>query len=31
MTNKNLLYSTEKSTQYSGATYMGKEAEKEWM
>ena len=27
--NKNLVYSTGKSTQYSAITYMGKESEKE--
>ena len=31
ISNKNLLYSTGKSTQYSVVTYMGKEPEKEWM
>ena len=29
--NKDLLYSTENSTQYSVITYMGKESEKEWL
>ena len=28
--NKDLLYSTGNSTQYSVITYMGKESEKEW-
>ena len=31
ITNKDLLYSTGNSTQYSVMTYMGKESEKEWM
>ena len=31
ITNKNLLYSTGNSTQYSIMTYMGKEPKKEWM
>ena len=31
ITNKDLLYSTGNSTQYSVITYMGKESEKEWM
>ena len=30
ITNKNLLYSTGNSTQYSVITYMRKESEKEW-
>ena len=30
-TNKNLLYSTRKSTQYSVVNYMGKESKKEWI
>ena len=30
-TNKNLLYSTGNSTQYSVMTYMGKESGKEWI
>ena len=30
-TNKDLLYSTENSTQPSVMTYMGKESKKEWM
>ena len=30
MTNKNLLYSTGNSTQYSVMAYMGKESKKEW-
>ena len=29
--NKNLLYSTGNSTQYSVMIYMGKESKKEWM
>ena len=29
--NKDLLYSTGKSAQYSVITYMGKESEKEWI
>ena len=29
--NKDLLYSTRNSTQYSVITYMGKESEKEWI
>ena len=29
--NKNLLYSTGNSTQYSVMAYMGKESEKEWV
>ena len=29
--NKDLLYSTKNSTQYSVTTYMGKESEKEWI
>ena len=29
--NKDLLYSTENSTQYSVITYVGKESEKEWI
>ena len=29
--NKDLLYSTGNSTQYSVITYMGKESEKEWI
>ena len=29
--NKNLLYSTGNSTQYSVITYMRKESEKEWI
>ena len=29
--NKDLLYSTGNSTQYSVKTYMGKESEKEWI
>ena len=31
MSNKDLLYSTGKSTQYSAVTYMGEEFEKEWI
>ena len=31
MINKDLLYSTGNSTQYSVITYMGKESEKEWI
>jgi len=31
MTNKDLLYSTEDSTQYSLMTNMGKESKKEWI
>ena len=31
MTNKDLLYSTRNSIQYSVITYMGKESEKEWI
>ena len=31
MNSKDLLSSTEKSTQYSVVTYMGKESEKEWI
>ena len=31
MSNKDLLNSTGKSTQYYVVTYMGKESEKEWM
>ena len=31
MRNKDLLYSTGKSTQYSVVTYIGKESEKEWI
>ena len=31
ITNKDLLYSTGNSTQYSVMTYMGKESKKEWM
>ena len=31
ITNKNLLYSTGNSTQYSVIIYMGKESEKEWI
>ena len=31
MRNKDLLYRTGKSTQYSVVTYMGKESEKEWI
>lgn len=31
MTNKDLLYSSGKSTQYSVVTYMGKESEKEYV
>ena len=31
MTNKNLLYSTGNSTQYSVMAYMGKESKKEWI
>ena len=31
MGNKDLLYSTRKSTQYSVITNMGKESEKEWI
>ena len=30
ITNKNLLYSTGNSTQYSVMAYMGKESKKEW-
>ena len=30
MTNKDLLYSTENSTQYSVMSYLGKEYKKEW-
>ena len=29
--NKDLLYSTENTTQYSAITYMGKESKKEWI
>ena len=31
ITNKDLLYSTGKSTQYSVMAYMGKESKKEWI
>ena len=31
ITNKDLLYSTDNSTQYSVMAYMGKESKKEWM
>ena len=31
MVNRDLLYSTEKSTQYSVITYVGKNSEKEWI
>ena len=31
ITNKNLLYSTGNSTQYSVMTYMGIESKKEWI
>ena len=31
ITNKDLLYSTENSIQYSVMAYMGKESEKEWI
>ena len=31
ITNKDLLYSTGNSTQYSVMTYMGKEPKKEWI
>ena len=31
ITNKNLLYSTGNSTQYSVMTYTGKESKKEWV
>ena len=31
ITNKDLLYSTGNSTQYSVMTYMGIESEKEWI
>ena len=31
ITNKDLLYSTKKSTQYSVMTYMGNESKKEWI
>ena len=31
ITNKNLLYSTGNSTQYSVITYMGKESKEEWI
>ena len=31
MTNKDLLYSTGHSIQYSVITYLGKESEKEWI
>ena len=31
ITNKNLLYSTGNSTQYSVMTYMGTESKKEWI
>ena len=31
ITNRDLLYSTGNSTQYSIITYMGKESEKEWI
>ena len=31
ITNKNLLYSTGNSTQYSVMTYMEKESKKEWI
>ena len=30
-TNKDLLYSTENSTQYSAMAYMGKQSKKEWI
>ena len=30
-TNKNLLYSTGNSTQYSIMTYMGKKSKKDWI
>ena len=31
ITNKDLLYSTRNSTQYSVTTYMGKESKEEWI
>ena len=31
ITNKDLLYSTGNSTQYSAMAYMGKESKKEWI
>ena len=31
ITNKNLLYSTGNSTQYSVLAYLGKESKKEWI
>ena len=31
ISNKDLLYSTGNSTQYSVMTYMGKESKKEWI
>ena len=31
ITNKDLLYSTGNSTEYSVITYMGKESKKEWI
>ena len=31
ITNKDLLYSTENSTQYSVMAYMGKESKEEWI
>ena len=31
ITNKDLLYSTRNTTQYSVLTYMGKESKKEWI
>ena len=31
ITNKDLLYSTGNSTQYSAVTHMGKESKKEWI
>ena len=31
ITNKNLMYSTGNSTQYSVMAYMGKESKKEWI
>ena len=31
VTNKNLMYSTRNSAQYTVLTYMGKESKKEWI
>ena len=31
MSNKDLLYSTKKSTQSSAGAYVGKESEREWI